>query len=495
MRLDIMRDDVQPLILAPIIVTGFFMRPKIPVTVLTGFLGSGKTTLLNRILSEDHGLRIAVIENEFGEIGIDQDLVINADEEVFEMNNGCICCNVRGDLIRILAELVDRINQFDLVILETTGMADPGPVAQTFLVQEDIQEHYQLDGIITLIDAKHVGRHLDEETDEVLAQVAFADRMIINKIDLVSEEEKQAVKKRLQSMNTMAGIYEATMAEAPIAELLDIGGFNVQRAVDIKPNFLEPEYPFEMARAWQLAAGDYRLKMAKAECHHHDHAHSHDDHDHGDHDHDHGPGMSILMTNIESAAEVDFSKLAEDVFVEFSADPGVLEHGQALTRVDTHYQLTLEGRDEYEFGFSLDNDQALAFFTGYGPCELGLTLLGSDGNELAPAAKHAFQAEHTHDSKVSSTSIELPGAFDVSKLNAWLEEFLIENGPDVYRMKGVVAIEGQDYRFVFQGVHMIFGSQKGAEWGDQTPFNRLVFIGKNLDEEFIRTSLEKCLAA
>ena len=177
------------------------MTPKIPVTVLTGFLGSGKTTLLNRILSEEHGLRIAVIENEFGEIGIDQDLVINADEEVFEMNNGCICCNVRGDLIRILGELADRRDQFDRVILETTGMADPGPVAQTFLVQEDVQEFYELDGVITLVDGKHIGQHLDDETDEVLAQVAFADRIIINKGDLTSEEEKLALKNRLQSMN------------------------------------------------------------------------------------------------------------------------------------------------------------------------------------------------------------------------------------------------------------------------------------------------------
>ena len=177
------------------------MTRKIPVTVLTGFLGSGKTTLLNRILSEDHGMRIAVIENEFGEIGIDQDLVINADEEVFEMNNGCICCNVRGDLIRILGELASRLEQFDRVILETTGMADPGPVAQTFLVQEDIQDFYQLDGIVTLVDGKHVNQHLDDETDEVLAQVAFADRIIINKIDLISEEEKQALRKRLQSLS------------------------------------------------------------------------------------------------------------------------------------------------------------------------------------------------------------------------------------------------------------------------------------------------------
>jgi G3E family GTPase len=478
------------------------MRPKIPVTVLTGFLGSGKTTLLNRILSEDHGLRIAVIENEFGEIGIDQDLVINADEEVFEMNNGCICCNVRGDLIRILGELADRLNQFDLVILETTGMADPGPVAQTFLVQEDIQDHYQLDGIITLIDAKHVGQHLDDETDEVLAQVAFADRMIINKVDLVSEEEKQALKKRLQSMNSMAEIYEATMANAPIGELLGIGGFNVQRAVDIKPNFLEPEYPFETGSIWQLPEGDYLLKFAEANCHNHSHDHSHEhQHEHHDHaghdDHDHGPGMSILMTQIEQGADADLSVLAEKVFVEFSSEPEILEHGQALTSADKYYQLNLEGhgeKGEYEFGVSLDTDQTLAVFAGSGPCELGLTLRSKDGVELAPVATHTFHAEHTHDSKVSSVSIEQSGAFDVSKLNLWLEDFLLENGPDIYRMKGVVAIKDQDYRFVFQGVHMIFGSQKGAEWGDQTPYNRLVFIGKNLDEEYIRDSLKKCLA-
>lgn len=463
------------------------MRPKIPVTVLTGFLGSGKTTLLNRILSEDHGLRIAVIENEFGEIGIDQDLVINADEEVFEMNNGCICCNVRGDLIRILGELVDRINQFDLVILETTGMADPAPVAQTFLVQEDIQENYQLDGIITLVDAKHVGQHLDDETDEVLAQVAFADRIIVNKIDLVSEDEKQTIKKRLQSMNTMAELYEATMADAPIAELLDIGGFNVQRAVDIKPNFLEPEYPFEWGGIWQLPAGEYLLRMVKDA-----HEHHHDDHQGED------STMSILMANVEEGSEANLSgslsKLAEKVFVEYSAEPEVLSHAQALISTDRHYQLVLEGRDEYEFGFSLTSAQSIAFFRGHVPEGLCMKLVAQDAVEQSPAHTQAFHAEHTHDSKVSSVSIEQSGAFNVSKLNVWLEEFLLENGPDIYRMKGVVAIEDQDYRFVFQGVHMIFGSQKGAEWGDQTPYNRLVFIGKNLDEEYIRVSLKKCLA-
>lgn len=456
------------------------MTPKIPVTVLTGFLGSGKTTLLNRILSEDHGMRIAVIENEFGEIGIDQDLVINADEEIFEMNNGCICCNVRGDLIRILGELADRLEQFDRVILETTGMADPGPVAQTFLVQEDIQDYYQLDGIITLIDGKHVGQHLDDETDEVLAQVAFADRLIINKIDLITDEEKQTLRNRLQAMNSMAGIYEATMADAPIAELLDIGGFNVQRAVDIKPNFLEPEYPFEWGGIWELTAGDYRLRLSEGR---HDHHH--------DHEHDHGSGMPIVIANVK---ENDLLALAETVFVEFSAEPESLSHGAALSDRDRHYRLVLEGRDEYEFGLSTDDAQSIALFAGHAPDGLRLTLIGPDGVVLNPIAEHAFHSKHSHDSKVSSTSIVLPGKFDGAKLNVWLEEFLQENGPDVYRMKGVVGIDGQDYRFVFQGVHMIFGSQAAGEWGDETPVNRLVFIGKNLDESYIRKSLQDCLA-
>src|SRR5918995_1440302 len=159
-----------------------------PVTVLTGFLGSGKTTLLNRILTENHGQRIAVIENEFGEIGIDQALVINADEEVFEMNNGCICCTVRGDLIRILGNLMKRRDKFDRILVETTGMSDPGPVAQTFFVDDDLRELFALDGIVTLVDAKHVQLHI-EDSNECKEQIAFADVLVLNKTDLVSEAE------------------------------------------------------------------------------------------------------------------------------------------------------------------------------------------------------------------------------------------------------------------------------------------------------------------
>ena len=472
------------------------MTRKIPVTVLTGFLGSGKTTLLNRILSEDHGMRIAVIENEFGEIGIDQDLVINADEEVFEMNNGCICCNVRGDLIRILGEMAGRLEDFDRVILETTGMADPAPVAQTFLVQEDIQDFYQLDGIVTLVDGKHVGQHLDDETDEVLAQIAFADRIIINKIDLISDEEKRGVKRRLQGMNTMAGFYEATMADAPVAELLDIGGFNVQRAVDIEPNFLEPEYPFVWAGVWELPAGNYRLGLAAegTEHHHHDHGHDHENHAH-DHSHDHGSDETALsIVKVVPSNDDDLLMLAESVFVHFSDEPNALAPGQAVTDTNHHYQLDFSNT-EADFELRLDTAQTVALFTGHAPADRLLTLSDSDGVQHPPKNQHDFHGEHSHDSKVSSTSIELPGKFDGGQLNAWLEEFLQENGPDVYRMKGVVGIDGQDYRFVFQGVHMIFGSEAVGEWGDEKPINRLVFIGKNLDEPYIRQSLQGCLAS
>ncbi len=448
------------------------MTNKIPVTVLTGFLGSGKTTLLNRILSEEHGLRIAVIENEFGEIGIDQDLVINADEEVFEMNNGCICCTVRGDLIRILGDLVKRKDKFDRVILETTGMADPGPVAQTFFVDADVQKHFELDGIITLVDARHVGQHLDDNTDEVLAQLAFADRVILNKVDLISDTEQRALKHRLQSINQMAGFYAATMANAPIAELLDIGGFNIARAVELKPSFLEPEYPFEWAGIWNLPAGDYRLQMAAGP----------------------DPEMSILMSTLNEGADRNLLVLAEKLFAEFSTSPQALNHGQCLVDMEQHYALILEDREVYEFGFSLSDAQSIAMFTQHTPEEFDLKLVAQNETEHTPVSEHFFNAEHSHDSRVSSVAIEIPGLFDMNKINTWLSVFLEVQGSDIYRMKGVVGIKGEDHRIVFQGVHMMYGSQAGKPWGKEEPVNRMVFIGKNLDEFYIRKSFESCLA-
>ena len=213
----------------------------VPVTILTGFLGAGKTTLLNRILKEDHGHRIAVIENEFGESGVDGEILERTEEQIVEMNNGCICCTVRGDLIRILGTLKEKRDQgalkFDRVVIETTGMADPGPVAQTFFTDEEIGNYYLLDSIITLVDAKHAPKQLDE-FHEAQEQVGFADRILMSKTDLVSEEDVKKLSERIKRMNPRAPVKKVHFGETPIGEVLDIRGFNLNAILELDPEFL-----------------------------------------------------------------------------------------------------------------------------------------------------------------------------------------------------------------------------------------------------------------
>ncbi|KAF4324928.1 CobW family GTP-binding protein [Paenibacillus sp. 1A_MP2] len=221
----------------------------IPVTVLTGFLGAGKTTLLNHVLTANHGEKIAVIVNEFGEVGIDNQLVVGADEEIFEMNNGCICCTVRGDLIRILSDLKNaklgingsRKVDFNRVLIETTGLADPAPVAQTFFVDQEIADFYKLDAVVTVVDAKHAGQHLDEG-HEAQEQVAFADVLLLNKTDLVSQEELQQLEHRLQGMNKAAKIYRTQQSSIDVKQILGIGAFDLDKKLEIEPEFLEEDH-------------------------------------------------------------------------------------------------------------------------------------------------------------------------------------------------------------------------------------------------------------
>ena len=268
---------------------------KIPVTVLTGYLGAGKTTLLNRILTEDHGKRYAVIVNEFGEIGIDNDLVVGADEDVFEMNNGCVCCTVRGDLIRVVAGLMKRQRPgkpaFDAIIVETTGLADPGPVAQTFFVDEDVKAKTQLDSVTALVDAKHVMARLDD-SKEAREQVAFADRIILNKVDLASEAELVSVEARLRALNPLAPITRATRADVPLHQVLGLGGFDLERILDINPEFANPAHGEEGHVHDEHCGHDHH-------DHGHDHVHDHSDHDHGPRGHSHGDDIKGISLSLE----------------------------------------------------------------------------------------------------------------------------------------------------------------------------------------------------
>ena len=220
------------------------MKPAVPVTVLTSFLGAGKTTLLNRILTETHGKRYAVIVNEFGEIGIDNDLIVDAEEEIFEMNNGCICCTVRGDLIRIIEGLMKRKGQFDGIVIETTGLADPAPVAQTFFVDEDVRRNTKLDAIVTVVDAKHLVDQLDS-APEAQEQIAFADIVILNKTDLVGREELSAVKSRIRAMNPTTLIHETERCGIELDQILERGAFSLDRILEVEPDFLDGDHAHE----------------------------------------------------------------------------------------------------------------------------------------------------------------------------------------------------------------------------------------------------------
>lgn len=316
-------------------------RAPVPVTIITGYLGSGKTTLLNNILSSEHGKKVAVIVNEFGQVGIDGQLVIDAEEEIVEMNNGCICCTVQGDLIRIIGNLIERRNRFDHLVIETTGLADPAPVIQSFFVDEAMKNQTMLDAVVTVVDSKHIWHHW--ESSEAQEQIAFADVLLLNKKDLVSSAQIEELKRRVRGMNAFAKIYCTESSQVRIGEILGIHAFDLKKALSIDPEFLD-----------------------------------------------------------------------EDA--------------------------------------------------------------------------------HEHDQSIYSVSIADAGAVNGHRLTAWLNRLVQEKGRDIFRIKGILNVDAEDRRFVFQGVHMLLDGRPGRPWqSGESRRNEIVFIGRGQEEQKLRQAFRECL--
>ncbi|HTL69577.1 MAG TPA: GTP-binding protein [Lacunisphaera sp.] len=470
----------------------------IPVTVLTGFLGAGKTTLLNRILTGQHGRKIAVIENEFGEVGVDNQLVIQSDEEIFEMNNGCICCTVRGDLLRILGRLMKRKDRLDAILIETTGLANPAPVAQTFFTDPEMREQFRLDAIVTLVDAKHILLHLDD-SPEALKQIAFADVIVLNKTDLVSLPELAALEKRLHAVNAVARVYRAQNADVPIKNIIDVGGFNLGRAIEVDPQFLEMEYPFEWAGGYELAAGEHLLEIGHDPAdpehgHHHEH-----DHDCGpDCGHDHNE-LDVVVLPVKSFDEPVLTTAINATVQTYSDWEKITLPGETITPGATLHRLKL--KDEYgKFKVSVAAAGRYLLFTGH---DVPTHLYRNGGGVPSPRMEllkyswdRTFRHEHSHDEEVSSVGISAEGELDGKLLNDWISKLLQTKGGDIYRMKGVLVVKGTKKRLVFQGVHMFFDAKFDREWQDgENRTNLLVFIGKNLDRAALTEGFKACLVA
>jgi G3E family GTPase len=387
------------------------------------------------------------------------------------MNNGCICCTVRGDLIRILGNLMKRKDKFDHILVETTGMADPGPVAQTFFVDDDLRDLFSLDGIVTLVDAKHAHLHLEDST-ECKEQIAFADVLVLNKTDLVSEGELEQLERRVTTMNSMAKVLRARNANVPIPAVLDVGGFDLERAVAQKPTFLEPEYPFEWAGTFELEEGVYELALDEGP----------------------DPTMDLVVQYLESHEQAGMRAAAERAVRAWSEPAlAIAPAGRIDAGATAPARLKLYGAGSKRFELRAPRGGRIGLYTQHLPSEFRLQVL-REGIAMLPSGEVEFAAGHTHDEQVTSVGIHLEGEIDAERLNRWVSQLLREKGTDIFRMKGILNIKGSPSRFVFQGVHMLFDGREDRPWGAEPRASDLVFIGRKLDREALTRGFERCLA-
>ncbi len=358
-----------------------------------------------------------------------------------------------------------RRDRFDAILIETTGLADPGPVAQTFFVDDEMEGKLKLDGIVTVVDAKHVWQHIDD-ADEVKEQIAFADVILLNKVDLVAPEELERLESRIKSMNAAAKIHRTKDSIVEMDRILNIGGFNLERALEIDPKFMEPEYPFEWSGVYHLAPGDYRWVMQE------------------------GPDPAMAATLLPLEGDDEAAVMA--AVLTFSDEEREVKPGAPIV-VGKHLQNLLLTPGETQFTLRIEQPGDYILFTEHHPDEFGARLEGPDG-PLAPSRSREYKPDHEHDEEVTSVGISTTGDLDGDRLNAWLSTLLQTKGTDIFRMKGVLSIKGEPRRFVFQGVHMLFDGKPDRPWGNEPRHNSLIFIGRNLDRAALNESFRTCLA-